>query len=287
MRRNRLRTGLFLIVAAASIVLTIALYLAPTWKPVKSAFDSTTVLEEKSIDARFKIRGEKDAPKDVVVLGVDDTTFQDLHQRWPFRRRYHAKVINRLVKDGAKLIVFDVQFTEPQDTGRPNRDAEDDNALLLACRRAGNCVMVSTEFNGKGQSAVFGGPPGQKFSKTKVGSALQLSDADGVLRRMLYQHQNAKPLSVVAYERLTDKTITKADYGGKDNTYVDYFGPTGTIKNVPYSRACPGCGLDSHLKPQKIQEAPPGFFKNKVVVIGPVAPSLQDLHQTPFDAVMP
>src|SRR5215211_3016786 len=177
MKRNRLRTLLFLLVGAASVAITLALYLAPRWKPVKEAFASTTVLEDKSIDARFRVRGERKPPDDLVVVGIDDATFQDLQQRWPFRRSYHAKVIDRLRKDGAKLIVFDVQFTEPQ--GPSQRDVEDDNALLVACHDAGNCVMSSTEFNGKGQSAVFGGPPGQKIAKTKVGNGNVIADADG------------------------------------------------------------------------------------------------------------
>ena len=284
MRRNRLRTGLFLLVGFAAVAIALALYLAPRWKPVKEAFESTTVLEDKSIDARFRIRGERKPPDDLVVLGIDDTTFQDLQQRWPFRRSYHAKVINRLRKDGAKLIVFDVQFTEPQ--GPTNQDIEDDNALLVACHNARNCVMSSTEFNGKGQSAVFGGPPGQKFGRTKVGNGNVINDPDGVTRRIYYERQKAKPLGIAAYERLTGKKVEERDLGS-DTTYIDYFGPGETIKRVPYSHACPGCGQDSHNKPIKIPEAPPGFFKDKVVIVGPIAPTLQDIHETPFDSVMP
>jgi adenylate cyclase len=284
MRRNRLRTGLFLLVGAASVLIALALYLAPRWKPVKSAFASTTVLEDKSIDARFSIRGVKKPPKDLVVLGIDDTTFQDLQVRWPFRRNYHAKVINRLKKDGAKLIVFDVQFTEPE--GTDNQSVQDDNDLLLACHNAGNCIMSSTEFNDKGQSAVFGGPPGQKIAKTTVGNGNVLTDPDGVIRQIYYEKQNVKPLGVAAYERLTGKKVKASDLGGQ-NTFINYYGPGGTITRIPYSHACPGCGLDSHGHFKKIPEVPPGFFKNKIVIVGPIAPTLQDVHQTPFDSVMP
>jgi adenylate cyclase len=286
MRRNRLRTALFMIVGAASVLIALGLYLAPRWKPVKSAFESTTVLEDKSIDARFKIRGERKPPDDVVVVAIDDATFQDLQQRWPFRRSYHAKVINRLREDGAKLIVFDVQFTEPQDTGNPNQDARDDNGLLVACQRAGTCVMSSTEFNEKGQSAVFGGPPGQKFAKTRVGNGNVLPDDDGVLRHMFYERQGANPLGIAGYERLTNKQVQQSDLGG-DSTFIDYFGPGGTFKRVSYSHLCAGCGKTSHGQPKPIEQAPPGFFKGKIAIVGPVAPTLQDIHETPFDAVMP
>jgi adenylate cyclase len=284
MRRGRLRTVLFLLVGVVAVAVALALYLAPRWMPVKEAFASTTVLEDKSIDARFAIRGNKKRPADLVVVGIDDTTFQDLQQRWPFRRSYHARVIDRLRKDGAKLIVFDVQFTEPQ--GNTNQDIRDDNALLLACRRAGNCVMASTEFNDAGQSTVFGGPPGQKFARTVVGNGNVLSDPDGVIRHTYYEQQRVKPLGVVAYERLTGKKVTRSDFGG-DTTYIDYAGPGGTIKRVSYSHVCPGCGQDSHNRPIKIRQAPPGYFKDKIALIGPIAPTLQDIHETPYDSVMP
>jgi adenylate cyclase len=265
------------------VILTLALYLAPRWDPVKSAVESTTVLEDKSVDARFRVRGVQKPPSDLVVLGIDDATFQDLHERWPFRRSYHAKVIDRLRGDGAKLIIWDVQFTEPQ--GDSPLDIRDDNALLVACQRAGNCVMTATEFNGKGQSAVFGGPDGQKFAKVAVGNGNVEPDSDGVIRRLYYERQRNKPLAVAAYERLTGKKVEEADLSG--DTYVDYAGPGGTITRVPYSHACAGCGKDSHGNPVKIEQAPPGYFKNKVVLIGPIAPTLQDIHQTPFDSVMP
>jgi adenylate cyclase len=286
MRRDRLRVALFLLVGLAAVVLSTALYLAPRWKPIKQAFESTTTLEDKSIDARFRIRGERKPPSDLVVVGIDDTTFQDLHQRWPFRRIYHAKVINRLKKDGAKLIVFDVQFTEPQDTGNPNRDAEDDNALILACKAAGNCVMSSTEFNKQGQAAVFGGPDGQKFAHTPIGNGNTISDPDGVIRRLYFERQKVKPLPVIAYERLTDKKIKRSDLGA-DTTFVDYVGGGGRIKRISFSHVCPGCGKDSHLQHVTIPEVPAGFFKDKIVIVGPVAPTLQDIHETPFDNVMP
>src|SRR3954470_11578258 len=299
MRRDRLRTLLFLLVGAGAVVITLALYLAPRWKPVKSAFESTTVLEEKSIDARFKIRGVRPTPKDVVILGVDDTTFQDLQKRWPFTRDYHAQVINRLRKDGAKAIIYDVQFTEPQNTGRPNKDASDDNALLTACRRAGNCVMAATEFNNAGEAAVFGGPPGQKFARVKVGNGNFAEDSDGVIRKLFYERQHVKPLGVVGHEQETGKRlgvvvheqetgkpVAAGDLGG-DTTFIDWYGPAGTVKTIPFSRACAGCGSDSHGKPKKVAQAPPGFFKNKVVIVGPIAPTLQDIHDTPFDSLMP
>src|SRR4051794_7465424 len=129
MRRDRLRTSLFVMVGAASIALTIALYLAPSWKPVRSAFQSTGDLERKSIDARYRIRGTKPAPSDVAIVAIDEASFADLQRNWPFPRAYTADVINRLHKEGAKGIIIDIQFTEPSPYG-----SQDDDALITACR---------------------------------------------------------------------------------------------------------------------------------------------------------
>ena len=51
-----------------------------------------------------------------MVVGIDDVTFGDLQQRWPFPRRFHAKAIDALSKAGAKAIAYDIQFTEPTRT---------------------------------------------------------------------------------------------------------------------------------------------------------------------------
>ncbi|MEA2425353.1 MAG: adenylate cyclase, partial [Thermoleophilaceae bacterium] len=280
MRRERLRTMLFLIVAAASILLAVGLYFAPSWKPVKSAFESTADLERKSIDGRFQVRGKQKPRSDLVVVGIDDVSFGDMQLRFQdWRRVYHANVINRLSKDGAKLIVYDIQFTEPSD--KP----EDDNALILACKAAKNCILSTTEVDSKGRSGVFGGADGLTFAHALSGDGRFPQDPDGVVRKVAVELQGLKSLSLVAAQKLTGKTISKADLGGR-RAYIDYYGPPGTIPEVPFSRLCANpnpklsCGHTPHGKPLKIKQAPAGFFKDKIVVVGPIAPTLQDVHAT-------
>jgi adenylate cyclase len=43
--------------------------------------------EFDTIDARFAIRGTQPAPDDIIVVGVDDITFDQLDRRWPFPAR--------------------------------------------------------------------------------------------------------------------------------------------------------------------------------------------------------
>src|SRR4051812_10442299 len=101
-RRRRIRILLLAVVAAAAVALGLVSYYAPILPEIDLA----------TLNARFSIRGDEKPPGNLIVVGVDDTTFSETGLRWPFPRRVHAQVINRLRADGAKVIAYDVQFTE-------------------------------------------------------------------------------------------------------------------------------------------------------------------------------
>ena len=113
-RRRRLVVTLYASVALATTGAVLALWSGE----VLRASDLETV------DARFSIRGEHAAP-DVVVVGVDARTNSTV-ARFPFRRTLHARVIDRLRRAGAKLIVYDIEFTAQ------SGDVGADNALIRA-----------------------------------------------------------------------------------------------------------------------------------------------------------
>src|SRR4051812_31012176 len=94
-------------------------------------------LENDTISLRFELRGPQPAP-DVAVVAIDDRTFDELAVRWPMRRRLHARAIDRLRQAGARLIVYDLQFTEPT-------NPRDDLALYDAVARARGVVLATTE----------------------------------------------------------------------------------------------------------------------------------------------
>src|SRR5580765_4859061 len=135
---TRLRVALFLAVGTAMTGLGLVAYGTNVFRD----------LDLQSVDARFSIRGKQGSPKDIVVVKVDDKTFSDLQKRWEDFRPDHAKLITRLKKDGAKVIVYDVQFTEPSLPGHE----EDDNKLIEAIGDAGNVVLATTEVEKNGQT---------------------------------------------------------------------------------------------------------------------------------------
>ncbi|WP_446810933.1 CHASE2 domain-containing protein [Methylomonas sp. 2BW1-5-20] len=88
------------------------------------------------LDTLFQIRGNQHPPTDVAIVAMDEASEhrlgvgQDL-TRW---RGFHAGLIRQLQKQGARLIVFDLQFIQPHPA--------DDEALTAAMRAAGNILLV-------------------------------------------------------------------------------------------------------------------------------------------------
>ena len=140
-RRNRRLRATLLIVAMVVIV------------GAGLALEATHALrttELSSVDERFKVRGTQPAPSNVVIVAIDDKTFNDLQEHFPFRRRWDARVISQLTKAKPAAIAYDVQFTE-------KTTDEDDARLILAVRAARNVVLATTEVSDTGTTNIFGG----------------------------------------------------------------------------------------------------------------------------------
>ncbi|MFZ2005626.1 MAG: adenylate/guanylate cyclase domain-containing protein [Stellaceae bacterium] len=71
------------------------------------------ILETDSLDLRFRVRGAEAPGKEIAVVLVDDPSLAALG-RWPLSRRYFAEAVRVLDRAGAKVIVFDLLFTEPE-----------------------------------------------------------------------------------------------------------------------------------------------------------------------------
>src|SRR3954462_13300208 len=133
--------------------------------------------ELSTVDARFQVRGARAAPDDVMVVGIDDTTFSELDQRFPFSRRTFARALREVSDDHPRAIVYDVEFAEQSD------DVVGDNRLVLNTRRAGNVVLSATEVGKGGKTKIFGGTEAQRFARATVGNGLLPEGSSGALRR--------------------------------------------------------------------------------------------------------
>jgi adenylate cyclase len=131
-----------------------------------------------TVDLRFSVRGERDAPRDIVFVKIDGSTFNHLGDEFPFPRGLHANVIDNVSEDGPRAIAYDVQFTEP--SSRPAQD----EALVESVRRAGNVVLATTEVSANGRTRIFGGGEGLEYSRAVASNSEVPLDSGGVIRRM-------------------------------------------------------------------------------------------------------
>ena len=248
-RRRKLAVTLYAVVALATTGAVLALW----WGDVLRSTDLRTV------DARFSIRGEHAAP-DVVVVGIDARTNQVV-ARFPFRRTLHARVIDRLRRAGAKVIVYDVEFTS-----RSGDDAADD-ALIRAADRAPRIALSTTEVGAGGATNIFGGDEVLREIGARAGSGNVPNDPGGVLRRFAYDDLGLRGLPVVAAELARGRPVARERFDDDGNAWIDFPGPPRTIRTVLFGDVLEG-------------RVPSAILRDKVVVVGATAPVLKDVFPT-------
>lgn len=72
------------------------------------------LIELQTFDLRYQWRGVK-KPSPIVVAAVIDEKSLDKEGMWPWPRHKMAELIKKLSKDGAKVIGFDIFFSEPDE----------------------------------------------------------------------------------------------------------------------------------------------------------------------------
>jgi CHASE2 domain-containing sensor protein len=215
--------------------------------------------EQDSIALRFELRGEQPAD-DVAVVAIDDISFSDLNRAWPFPRSLHARAIDRLRAAGARSIVYDVQFTERT---RPRED----RALYDAVARAPGTVLATTETDGHGATNVLGGSENLAAAGAEAGAANLMTEPGDVIERFPYSSGGLAALGVVAARRAGGPPLTSARFP-RGGAWIDFRGPPHTIPTVSFSDLVRG-------------RADTSVLRNRIVVVGADAPTLQDVHATP------
>jgi CHASE2 domain-containing sensor protein len=247
------------------VAVVVAALLGTAGGVVAYALNAWPRVENDTVDMRFATRGPERPPSDVVVVAIDARTFSDLRLRWPFPRRDDARVLNRLHAAGARVIAYDVQFTEPSDQA-------DDMALYDAVARAKNVVLATTEVDSDGQTDVLGGPANLRAAHAVAAAANLPADSGGVIRRYPKTMLGLPGFATAAAAAAGHSVSPKRFQNG--SALIDFRGPPGSIPTVSFSDVLAG-----HVSPS--------VFHGKIVVVGASAPTLQDVHSTSTTSATP
>lgn len=267
------------------------------------AFES---IELKTLDWRFSLRGVqsvKDTP--VVIVVIDDQSFESLPDRWPWPRSYYARVVNNLTRAGARVIGLDVIFDIPDRFG-PEKDLE----LARAIKNSGRVVLTGKleEHSQLGQVKryVYRVPPIPILleADSTWGIVGLQSDVDGIYRTyILGQPYRQKILPSFALQVLKKyygivgtSPLNVENNGLKLGEYfipffepfsilVDFAGPAHTFPYYSFDTVIDDAGfqLKSDFDLDYFEELmADGVFKDKIVLIGSTVEEHHDNHPTPF-----
>ncbi|NOZ85167.1 MAG: adenylate/guanylate cyclase domain-containing protein [Deltaproteobacteria bacterium] len=237
-----------------------------------------TSLENGALDLRFSLRGP--IPKraetdpvmgDIIIVAVDEWSFKKLGINWPFPPSMHAKLITRLADAGAAVIAFDNIHPQPA----PGCMAKEEPLLAKAVEKAGNVVWGAKV---RADGTLYDKPiPGLAKACAAIGYLNMPQDPDGTLRRALVKIGKTPSFALAIASVYADPvTASRNVEPGKDYR-INYRGGPKTYTTLSYSDVYLGT-------------IPGGFsFEDKIVLIGPTAPELQDNKEHPFGpgATMP
>ena len=232
--------------------------------------------ELKSLDFRFQIRGPIASKLPIVLVSIDQDSFDELNLPWPWPRTLHATLIRKLAASQTKLIAFDILFTEPK------ADPREDQALANAIRDAGN-VILAAEFT---EVASDFGPrttvnlpiPLVREHALGYGPANLVTDRDGIVRRarlaLAFQDRIFPGFAYQIYQGLEGQENQQGKEISSVPQLINFRGPARSYPIVPYYRI---------LR----DEIDPAVFRDKIVIVGSFSPSLHDIFPTPFSASAP
>ena len=239
-------------------------------------------------------RGVRPVPDRLTIVAIDDFSLQqainaDLSSdpllqslsQWPWPRRIHAVVLDRLIEAGATAVAFDLLFESPSSHGEA-----DDAAFAEALQRHHEQVVLGVQvLSSRGPVAgmsLLDVTPTLRPADTPLQRGLLNGepDSDGVIRRrpgqisqsMREQLGSAIPDGLAV--ALLRKQSESADLSIHSRDLLDPYGPPGTI---------PTLSIWELLEPQAFAAIKKSEqLRNALVLVGPTAAVLQDLHPAVF-----
>jgi adenylate cyclase len=263
------------------------------------------IMELKTIDWRFSLRGVQDVSNSpIVIVTIDDASFEALPERWPWPRHYYAKVIENLHKAGAKVIGIDVILDKPD-----SLNSASDSIFAATLQKTDKVVLArKLEHHIRLNSYEYLVDPIPLFKKAadgRLGLVSVPADPDGIYRRYsLVQIYNNNLLNsfvlellrkyhdylpslnpIVAEERIMFGEYDIPFYDGA-TILINYAGPRATFPYYSFSSVIDDekFQLDVDFDLDYFNETllPEKVFQDKIVIIGSIASELHDNFPTPF-----
>ncbi|WOD41174.1 adenylate/guanylate cyclase domain-containing protein [Nodosilinea sp. E11] len=238
------------------------------------------------------LRGPVPAPDNIIILAIDEysLTQGDLYRAeperypflaplaiWPWQRQAYAQAIEQLMAAGAKAVAIDVLLVDPSGYG-----PADDAALATTLARWGDRIALAAAYDVSSSDFGLFTSLLEPIYSGRAGLINLEADADGKYRafpdrgienlRQTHGFTDQLP-------SLAGATLAAAGYPSpsQPSQQLFFYGPAGTFPTLSFVQV-----LDPDNWPLYADQ-----FKDKIVLIGPMADSFQDRKRTPTDNAMP
>lgn len=243
------------------------------------------------------LRGPVNPPESILILAIDEESLAqgDIYrnhpeqypflapiQAWPWQRAAYAEVIEKVLAAGAKSISVDVVLADPSSYG-----SADDQRLRDVLQKHGDQVNLAALYevtNATGGESVQLITPIYTDLSYGRGIINFPVDQDTRLRQMpqpfLADLRSYTGLPS-AFPAFSEAALQQAglSYPPLKGSQIFFYGPEQTFSYVPFWQVLDPKTWEYHERM--------GTFRDKVVLIGPTAGSLQDLKLTPTSNTMP
>jgi len=228
-------------------------------------------IEQWNLNLFFSLRGEVAPLTSLVVVSIDDTSFDEFGVGWPWPRSFHAELLDRIRQGQPSVIGLDIAFLEPSIRG-----TEDDRQFADAIARAGNVVLAAPLTMVKDVAYIKEElhTPIKELRDRAAGvgyTNLELENDASIQRATLFrqfQDQDIPSFAFAIYRAavakgLWERAVTNREF------LINYRGGPRSFLTIPYYKVTRG-------------EVPPETFTGKIVLVGATSPVLHDLYPTPF-----
>lgn len=247
---------------------------------------SFSALESIFYDFRVRYDIGTSSRNDVVVIYIDEESDEFLGESYPYTYVSHHKMFERLRQDEPLIVNYFINLVEP-DTDIEKEDLQKFKTQIQKFMATGGKFRFGSTIDDWGNQL----PPEEL---QEIGHSLSLINIDAlsfakdeICRRMILNSSGEDSIhlwsanqfrSMRGAETLNAKTLQGAYYVKEaDATFslfrypVNPLEETGQVKSIPFHRV-------------RVGNFPPGFFKDKIVLIGPkYLSNSADFLMTPFN----
>ena len=282
-------------------------------------------IELQTYDLRMRQTARPDAPsEDVVLVSISDDSIRRLAPlvgRWPWPRVIHATLVDYLSRAPAKVIVYDVLFTEPDvqrfdDGVHEWTGKESDDAFVESIGKARNVILGADvtaeglEDSSRAIAVDTASRPTRTYPRARrcvedrpvmvppiaaldaaaasIGHTRFLRDDDAKLRRhypfVRVDDQLVPSLAMATALFVTNGRVSPPD-GRLCPPMISYRGPTLSVDQRVTFREHSFYDLYYSEEQLLAGEQPlvdPAIFKDKIVIVAATASGTYEVQNTPF-----